>query len=77
MNAFLTTARTTLVPITEKERSLAFEAFGLYGKGTGHPVRLNTGDGFSCASARSCGMPLLFKGDEFAHTDIADAAHFV
>ena len=74
LNAFLTTAGITLVPITEKEATLALEAFRLYGKGTGHPARLNMGDCFSYALARSCGMPLLFKGDDFSRTDIADAA---
>lgn len=74
LNAFLTTAGITLVPITEKEANLALEAFSLYGKGTGHPARLNVGDCFSYALARSCGMPLLFKGADFSRTDIADAA---
>lgn len=73
LNAFLTTAGITLVPITEKEAGLALKAFSLYGKGTGHPARLNMGDCFSYALARSCGMPLLFKGDDFSRTDIADA----
>lgn len=74
LDAFLTTAGITLVPITDREAGLALQAFGLYGKGNGHPARLNMGDCFSYALARSCGMPLLFKGDDFSYTDIADAA---
>jgi ribonuclease VapC len=44
-----------------------------YGKGTGHPAGLNFGDLFSYALAKSRGVPLLFKGDDFARTDIAAA----
>ena len=71
---FVTAAGITLMPITDKEAELALEAFDLYGKGTGHPARLNMGDCFSYALARSCDMPLLFKGDDFSRTDIANAA---
>ena len=74
LQAFLNTARITLVPITEKEADLALDAFDRYGKGTGHSARLNMGDCFSYALARSRDMPLLFKGDDFSRTDIADAA---
>jgi ribonuclease VapC len=44
-----------------------------FGKGTGHPARLNFGDCFSYALARRLGTPLLYKGDDFIHTDIASA----
>ena len=74
LQAFLKTAGITLVPITEKEADLALDAFDRYGRGTGHSARLNMGDCFSYALARSRDMPLLFKGDDFSRTDIADAA---
>ena len=74
LEGFLTAAGITLVAITDKEAELSLEAFNLYGKGTGHPARLNMGDCFSYALARSCDMPLLFKGDDFSRTDIASAA---
>ena len=74
LHAFLTKAGITLVPITEREADLALDAFDLYGKGTGHPARLNMGDCFSYALARSRDMPLLFKGDDCSRTDIANAA---
>ncbi len=42
-----------------------------YGKGLGHPARLNMGDCFSYALAKKSGDPLLYKGDDFSHTDLA------
>ncbi len=51
---------------------LAVEAAMRFGKGR-HPARLNLGDCFSYALARSLDAPLLFKGDDFAHTDIRPA----
>jgi ribonuclease VapC len=38
-----------------------------------HPARLNIVDCFSYACAKALGAPLLFKGDDFAQTDINDA----
>lgn len=45
----------------------------LFGKGTGHPARLNFGDCCTCALAKVFGIPLLFKGDDFTKTDILTA----
>jgi len=47
------------------------QAYTRYGKGTGHPARLNFGDCFSYASARRAAVPLLYKGDDFSQTDLA------
>lgn len=49
--------------------------FGLrcFGKGSGHPANLNFGDLFGYALAETKGLPLLFKGEDFAQTDIASA----
>ncbi|OYW28462.1 MAG: hypothetical protein B7Z44_08365 [Caulobacter sp. 12-67-6] len=44
-----------------------------YGKGTGHPAKLNLGDTFTYALAKVRGAPLLFVGDDFAHTDLVSA----
>jgi ribonuclease VapC len=52
---------------------LATEAFLRFGKGR-HPAKLNLGDCFSYALAKSLNAPLLYKGDDFARTDIASAA---
>ena len=49
---------------------IAREAYRDFGRGGGHPARLNLGDCFAYALARKRGEPLLFKGDDFVHTDI-------
>jgi len=41
-----------------------------YGKGSGHPAKLNIGDCFSYAVAKQAGVSLLYKGDDFAQTDL-------
>jgi ribonuclease VapC len=51
----------------------AYAAFVVYGKGSGHPAGLNFCDVFSYALARLRGLPLLYKGNDFAQTDIAAA----
>jgi ribonuclease VapC len=50
----------------------AIDAFDRYGKGR-HPARLNLSDCFSYALAKTRGLPLLFKGGDFARTDIVPA----
>jgi ribonuclease VapC len=52
---------------------LAHAAFVTYGRGSGHPARLNFGDLFSYALARSRDVPLLCKGQDFARTDLKSA----
>lgn len=44
-----------------------------FGRGSGSPARLNFGDCLAYAAARVTGQPLLFKGDDFRHTDITPA----
>lgn len=60
-------------PVTEQQARVAREAYRDYGKGSGHPAQLNFGDCFSYALARVTGEPLLFKGDDFVHTDVRSA----
>lgn len=62
----------TLVAIGPAEQEIALDAFDRYGKGR-HPARLNMGDCFAYACARTHGAPLLFKGDDFSRTDVAVA----
>jgi ribonuclease VapC len=50
---------------------IAIGAHALYGKGSGHPARLNLGDCFAYAMAKQHGVPLLYKGEDFALTDLA------
>jgi ribonuclease VapC len=51
----------------------AVSAHARFGRGSGHPANLNLGDCFSYALARTRNLPLLFKGDDFIHTDIVPA----
>jgi ribonuclease VapC len=51
----------------------AFDAFLRYGKRSGHAAKLNMGDCFAYACAKANNARLLYKGDDFAHTDLADA----
>ena len=55
------------------ETDAAYAAFVAFGKGSGHPAGLNFGDVFSYALAKVRGLPLLFKGDDFAQTDVVSA----
>jgi len=69
----LVSAEVTVEPVTERQARIAREAYRDYGKSSGHPARLNFGDCFAYALARDLGEPLLFKGDDFRHTDIKPA----
>ena len=70
--AFLRRAGITLEPVTIEQGELARQAFLDFGKGR-HKAGLNFGDCFSYALAKASGEPLLFKGDDFALTDIEAA----
>lgn len=59
-----------MVSIGSAEADLALDAYQAYGKGR-HPARLNMGDCFAYACARANGARLLYKGDDFAQTDLA------
>jgi ribonuclease VapC len=61
---------TVIEPVDEAQAILAWEAYRDFGRGSGHPARLNFGDCFAYALARRRGEPLLFKGEDFVHTDI-------
>ena len=60
------------VPLGQDQADSAAEAFLRFGKGR-HPAKLNLGDCFSYALAKSLNAPLLYKGEDFAQTDIASA----
>jgi ribonuclease VapC len=57
-------------PLTETQARIASDAHQRFGRSSGHPARLNMGDCFSYALARDLDEPLLFKGNDFAQTDI-------
>jgi ribonuclease VapC len=60
-------------PVTEEQAKVAREAYRDFGRGSGHAAKLNFGDCFAYALAKTSGEPLLFKGDDFIHTGIAVA----
>jgi ribonuclease VapC len=62
-----------VVPFDHEQYRIARVAYARYGKGSGSPARLNFGDCFSYALAKTTGQPLLFKGDDFTHTDVEPA----
>lgn len=62
-----------IVPFTLDHARLALEAFKRFGKGRGSKASLNFGDCFAYALAKELGVPLLFKGGDFASTDIQPA----
>jgi ribonuclease VapC len=70
---FVPQARIVIEPVTERQARIAREAYRDYGRASGHPARLNFGDCFAYALARDLNEPLLFKGDDFRHTDIRPA----
>ena len=61
-------------PFTAEQADLAREAWRRYGKGH-HRAALNLGDCFSYALAKMTGEPLLFKGEDFAQTDVAAVSY--
>lgn len=66
-----TAANLRLLPIGMNELALALDAYQLYGRNSGHPARLNMGDCFAYACAKTNNARLLYKGDDFLHTDLA------
>jgi ribonuclease VapC len=59
-----------LVSVGSEELTSALDAYLKYGKGR-HPARLNMGDCFAYACAKANNARLLYKGDDFARTDLA------
>lgn len=72
LGALLVTVEATVVPLDADQADIASAAWARFGRGR-HPAALNFGDCFAYALARSQGAPLLFKGNDFAQTDIASA----
>lgn len=60
-------------PVTLEQAHLGHAAYRQYGIGSGHEAGLNFGDCFSYALSKAMNEPLLFKGDDFTHTDVLRA----
>ncbi len=69
LDALVHKAEVVVVPVDAEHVSEARKAYRRFGKGR-HAAGLNFGDVFAYALARTSGEPLLFKGDDFAKTDI-------
>lgn len=72
-NTLLSLIEPELVPFGIDQLTVARDAYTAYGRGSGHAANLNMGDCFAYALAKSRNLPLLFKGDDFVHTDIKPA----
>jgi ribonuclease VapC len=68
---FFREASFSVEAVTAEQARIAREAHRDFGKGSGHPARLNFGDCFAYALAKATSEPILFKGSEFKHTDLA------
>jgi len=66
-------AQIVIEPVSEAQARIARQAYRDFGKTSGHPAKLNFGDCFSYALAKSKGEPLLFKGQDFSRTDVKSA----
>ncbi|MBF6124256.1 type II toxin-antitoxin system VapC family toxin [Nocardia brasiliensis] len=62
-----------LAPVSVEQAAVARAAYRDFGKGSGHPAQLNLGDCFAYALATVTKEPLLYKGNDFVHTDIRSA----
>jgi ribonuclease VapC len=69
LRQFVSTAGLQIVPFDADQAVIASEAYDRYGKGR-HPAGMNFGDCFAYALSRAAGEPLLFKGGDFAKTDV-------
>lgn len=67
---FLSKSGIEIVIISEIHIAIAIDAFAKFGRGSGHAAKLNMGDCFAYAMAKSLNVPLLFIGNDFIHTDI-------
>lgn len=72
VEALLDALKVKIVAFDDEQATLAIAAFSKYGKGR-HPAALNFGDCCAYALAKSLNLPLLYKGNDFAQTDIASA----
>ncbi|HWH23164.1 MAG TPA: type II toxin-antitoxin system VapC family toxin [Allosphingosinicella sp.] len=71
LDALLEGLGIAIAPVTVSQARLARQAYRDFGRGSGHPAKLNFGDCFAYALAVERGEPLLYKGDDFAHAGLA------
>lgn len=69
-DALIAGAGIAVEPVSLAQAAFARQAWRDYGRASGHAAKLNVGDCFAYALAREAGEPLLFKGQDFVHTDL-------
>jgi ribonuclease VapC len=70
LDELLATMDAVIEPVTAEQARVARAAYRDFGRGSGHPAALNYGDCFAYALAKGLDESLLFKGDDFVHTDV-------
>jgi ribonuclease VapC len=70
LDELLTLLGVIIEPVSTTQARIARRAYQEFGRGSGHPARLNFGDCFSYALSKETAEPLLFKGTDFARTDV-------
>ena len=73
LDRYLVTGQVELADVTESQARIARSAYRNFGWGTGHPAGLNFGDCFAYARAIDRDESLLYKGNDFKHTDVRSA----
>ena len=73
LDRYLEIMRIAIEPLTARQARIARQAHRDFGRGSGHPAKLDFGDCFAYALAADTGEPLLFTGDDFVHTDVTPA----
>lgn len=73
LDALMAAYRIEIYPVTVVQARIGHDAYLRYGRGIDPIARLNFGDCFSYALAKEVNQPLLFKGDDFTHTDVKQA----
>ena len=73
LKGLLARLKVTIVALSAEHAQAGIEAYAVYGRGSGHRAKLNMGDCFAYALAKTRNLPLLFKGNDFIHTDIEPA----
>lgn len=74
LDSLLGQLKIEIAPVTAAQARLARQAYRDFGKGSGHPAKLNFGDCFAYALAIERSEPLLYKGEDFAHAGMARVA---
>lgn len=73
LDNLITRSSIQIEPFTAEQAKIARQAHRDFGRGSGHRARLNFGDCMTYALVKVTGQPLLYKGDDFGHTDVRSA----